>query len=130
MSSQSNFTDLTSSLPLAIAAADDATIDLTTPSVCVSTWEIVMTAGWAKTTAYKNPKPNMTIMSTAKQTTRTNQNGTVNVTFENRPKLDDSFASCWGSGRSGAINSSTSMVLIAESSLEMRRETCCGRILL
>jgi hypothetical protein len=43
---------------------------------------------------------------------------------------DSSFDSCCGCGRSGAINSSTSMVVIAESCLEMRRETCRGLILL
>jgi hypothetical protein len=48
-----------------------------------------MTAGSAITTAYKNPVPRMTIMRTAKQTTKTNHKGTVIVTFDRKLNLEE-----------------------------------------
>ena len=77
-------TDLTSWLPLVIAAAEDATIDLTTVSVCDKMSAMVTMAGSARSTAYRNPRLKNIIMRTAKHTTNTNQKGTVIVTSDHK----------------------------------------------
>ena len=82
--------DLMSSLPLAMAPEEEATIDLTRTSVRESICSIDMIAGSASMTAYKSPKPRKIIRRIAKQTTKTNQNGKVIVMSDAKLNFEES----------------------------------------
>jgi hypothetical protein len=91
---------------------------LTTASVCDKMSAMVMMAGSAKRTAYRNPRLKNTIMRTAKQTTKTNQNGTVIVTLDRNPNEWESRCGAdVASGRRGFRSLSTSIVFITRQAL-------------